>query len=344
MDQPPLDNRTDFIAHPQLLLDRDGEKLVAIVKATFELGDDGALELSPPERARGVRFSDLPWEKDKPESLCYPADVCLRKPATDVVFVAKAHAPFGRPAPSFDVRVEVGPLAKSIAVFGRRLWLEKGTGLTDPAPLAEIELRYDYAFGGRDDSDPRGVLEEPRNPVGMGVARDPAALTHKPAPNIEDPAFPIKSARSLPPPAGLGPLGRSWEPRRRYAGTYDRAWQELRAPLLPDDFDDHFNLSAPPGMRAEPALSGGEPVRLLNIVPGGGALTFALPKVALEIEMQAKGREPAVFHPLLDTVLIDLIVTPPGVPAVVEMVWRAHVKAPRRMKDARVIVRERGVA
>jgi hypothetical protein len=40
-------------------------------------------------------------------------------------------------------------------------------------------------------------------------------------------------------------------------------------------------------------------------------------------------------------VLIDLLETGPDKPIAVEMVWRAHVKAPRRMKDARVIVRER---
>jgi hypothetical protein len=344
MDQPPLDNRTDFAAHPQLLLDRDGEKLVTIVKATFELEGDGGLELAPPERARGVRFADLPWEKEKPDSLAYPADVCLRKPATDVVVVAKAYAPGGRPAPRFDARIEVGPLKKSLSIFGRRLWLEKGTGLTEPGPIAEIEMRYDYAWGGRDEEDPRGLIEEPRNPVGMGVTGNPAALTHKPAPNIEDPAYPIRSAKTAPPPAGVAPIGRSWEPRRRYAGTYDGAWKELRAPLLPDDFDDRFNLCASPGLLAETPLAGGEPVRLLNLSPGGGALSFALPTVALEIEVQVKGREPAVFLPHLDTVLIDLYVTPPDVPAVVEMVWRAHVKAPRRMKDALVIVRERGIA
>ena len=38
---PAVDNRTDFFVHPQLLLDKDGEKLVTIVKATFEQEKDG---------------------------------------------------------------------------------------------------------------------------------------------------------------------------------------------------------------------------------------------------------------------------------------------------------------
>jgi hypothetical protein len=344
VDCPQLDNKTDFVAHPQMLLDGDGEKLVAIVKATFELGDDGALELVPTTRARGIRFVDLPWEKDRPESIAYPADVCIRKPATDVLLVAKAHAPGGRPAPWFDVRVEVGPVHKSLVVFGRRLWIEDGAGLTAPAPVAELELRYDHAWGGRDDTDPRHVLEEPRNPIGMGVTRKPSALTHRPAPSIEDPAHPIRSAKTCPPPAGIGPVGRHWEPRRRYAGTYDQGWLELRAPLLPDDFDDRFNLCASPGLVADPPLAGGEPVRLLNLRPGGGPLTFALPRVALEIEFRVKDRPPVMFTPHLDTVLVDLWGVSAGRPVAIEMVWRAHVRAPRRLKDARVLIRERGLS
>jgi hypothetical protein len=92
---------------------------------------------------------------------------------------------------------------------------------------------------------------------------------------------------------------------------------------------------------AEPPLAGGEAVALLNLVTGGGATVFALPKVTVEIEFRVKDREPAIFTPHLDTVLIDLLETGPDKPIAVEMVWRAHVKAPRRMKDARVIVRER---
>jgi len=341
MHSPDLDNRTDFAAHPQMLLDRDGEKLATIVKATFELSSGESLELPPLERRRGLRVADIPWEKDKPESVAYPADICLRKPATDVIVVAKAHAPGGRPVPTFDVRVEVGHVSKSLAIFGRRFWLERGSGLTEPSPIAELELRYDYAWGGRDDEDPQHFVEEPRNPVGSGVTRNPAALTHRSAPHIEDPAHPITSVRTSPPPAGVGVVGRAWEPRRRYAGTYDQAWQEYRAPLLPENFDDRFNQCASPGLIAATPLRGGEPVRLLNLTPGGGALVFHLPRVAPEIEFRIEGRDPAVIKPHLDTVLVDLFALLPGQRAVVEMMWRASVPAPRRMKDARVVVRDR---
>lgn len=339
MDQPRLDNETDFVAHTQMLLDRDAEKLIAIVKATFELGNDGAPELAPPKRARGLRFADVPWEIDKPESIAFPADICLHKPGTDVVIVAKAYAPQGKPVPSFDVRVEVGPLQKSLVVFGRRLWVEGGSGLTPPAPISEIEMRYEHAWGGRDDT-PGPLVEEPRNPLGTGITRSPAALTHKLAPNIEDPSYPIRNARTRPPPAGIGAVGRAWEPRRRYAGTYDDTWRTFKAPLLPDDFDDRFNHCASAGLIADPPLRGGEAVRLLNLKPSGGALTFELPRVNLVIEARVPGSEPVIKRPHLDTVVLDLYETGPDKPVTVEMVWRMFTSAPRRMRDARVIIRE----
>jgi hypothetical protein len=342
MDQPFLDNQSDFeVPLPQLLLDKDGEKLVTLVKATFEVSARGGVpELAPPERRRPLRMADVPWGDPEVSSIAYPADLCLRKPGTDVVVVARAFAPGGQPTPRFDVLVRVGRLEKALSVYGLRVWQAKGEGLSEARPLDELELRYEHAWGGFDESDPAKPVEEARNPIGKGVARDPSALTHQPAPQLDDPAFPLEHARTRPPPAGVGAIGRHWEPRRHYAGTYDRAWREHRAPLLPDDFDDRYNLCASPGLVAQPPLLGGEPVALLNLVPGGGATAFALPRIAITIEFRVKDREPYVARPHLDTVLLDLLEAGPAQPAVIEMVWRAYVKAPRRLSDARVTVRE----
>jgi hypothetical protein len=142
----------------------------------------------------------------------------------------------------------------------------------------------------------------------------------------------------------MGPIGRSWEPRRRYTGTYDARWMEFRAPLAPEDQDDRFHMCASPGLMATTPLVGGEQVGLLNLVPGGGPTTFLLPRVPLEIEFRVKEREPVIARPHLDTVLLDLLGVGPHRPISVELVWRAHVKAPRRMKEAKIIVREPGLS
>ena len=201
-------------------------------------------------------------------------------------------------------------------------------------------MRYDHAWGGLDVSDPLKPAEEPRNPVGMGIARDPAALTHQPAPSIEDPANLIASVRTRPPPAGLGAVGRHWEPRRRFLGTYDAAWLEKRAPLLPLDHDDRANLCASPGLTAAPPLAGGEDVALLNLTPGGGSLSFRLPRMRITTTLHAPGREPETQTPYLDTVLIDTVRVPETSDVLVEMVWRAVFRPPRRMKGARLVVTE----
>lgn len=341
LEQPKIDNKTDFFAHAQRLLDRDGEKLALIVKATFEHSEGGDFELAPPKRARGLRFADIPWEETKPASIAYPADLCLRKAATDVVLVATAHAPQGKAAPSIDVRVEAGPLKKSLVVFGPRIWTKDGIGLSSPAPILALDMRYDFAWGGTDDSDPDNFIEEPRNPVGMGISRSPQSLTHKAAPQIEDPSYPIQSSKTSPPPAGIGAIGRNFEPRRKYAGTYDLRWQEERAPLLPDDYDERFNQCASPGLMADPPLKGGEQVRLLNLIPGGGALSFQIPKISLEIQFHIEGKAPAIFQPHLDTLLIDLLAIGPKKPPTIELIYRAHTKAPRKLGSARILIRER---
>jgi hypothetical protein len=339
VDQPPVDNETEFEADPQLIVDKDGEKLALMLKATFVLPYGAqALEVAPDEDQRILRMGDLPWGKPEISSIAYPSDVCLRKPGTDVVVVARAFPPHGQPAPTWDVFVQVGALTKALRVFGLRVWEVGGSGISPPRPVESMEMRYDFAWGGSE-GEGDAFIEEPRNPVGMGFVRDPATLTDRPAPNIEDPQFLISSYKTRPPPAGIGPIGRHWEPRRRYAGTYDKAWTELRMPLPPEDFDDRFNICASPGLHSDVALVGGEPVSLLNLVPGGGGTRFSLPSVRPEIEFKVAGRETQTMTPHLDTVIIDALDIGPDEPLAVELVWRAHIKAPKRMKDVRIMVR-----
>lgn len=341
MHAPTVDNRTEFVAEPFMLIGKDGERTVLIVKATFVgvLGER-TLELGPPNKARGIRGADVPWGDPAKSSIKYPSDLCIAKPGTDVIVVAAAHPPAGDAGPWFDAGVQVGPLRKTIRVFGLRVWEANGSRLSAARPAAAIEVRYDYAWGGLDVSDPERPVEEPRNPIGMGIARDPSSLTHKPGPFIEDPANPIGSVRTRPPPAGLGVIGRHWEPRRRFLGTYDAKWLEERAPLQPLDHDDQSNLCASPGLTAVPPLAGGEDVGLVNLTPGGGAVSFRLPKIRVTAALGTPGRAPQILTNQLDTVIIDTLEVQGPAGVIVELVWRAAFVPPRRMKDAKIVVTE----
>jgi hypothetical protein len=113
---------------------------------------------------------------------------------------------------------------------------------------------------------------------------------------------------------------------------------------LPDDHDDRTNLCASPGLTATPPLTGGEDVALLNLRPGGGGLSFRLPKIKISANLSAPGRETQRLTPYLDTVVLDALEVPEGADVVVELVWRAAFRPPRRMKDARISVTEEEVA
>lgn len=345
MDAPRLDNKTDFVATPLLLLAKDGERLVLIVKATFaRLPGESELALSPRPERRQIRGADVPWGDPEKSSIKYPSDLCIEKPGTDVIVVANAHAPDGKAVPWFDAGVRVGPLEKTVRVFGLRVWEAHGAGLSAPRPTTGAPVQYEYAWGGLDASHPDKPVEEPRNPVGMGIAREASSLTHKPAPLIEDPLHLLHSARTRPKPSGLGAIGRHWEPRRSFLGTYDAAWLSQRAPLPPLDHDDRANLCASPGLTAVPPLAGGEDVALLNLTPGGGAVSFHLPKIRIMANLHVKGRAPEALTPYLDTVLIDALSVPETTDVVVELVFRAAFRPPRRMKDAQIVVTEEEVA
>jgi hypothetical protein len=344
MDLPRVDNRTDFVAEPFVLIGRDGERLVLVVKATYvRPAGESVLDPAPRRAQRRIRGADVPWGEPEKGSIKYPADLCIAKPGTDVVVVASAHAPGGEAAPWFDAGVRVGLLEKAIRVFGLRVWEADGAGLTAPRPTLGAEVRYEHAWGGLDVSDPERIVEEPRNPVGTGIARDLATLTHRPAPCIEDPANLISSVRTRPPPAGLGAIGRHWQPRRQYLGTYDAAWLQERAPLLPIDHDDRANLCASPGLTAVPPLSGGEDVALLALTPGGGSVGFRLPRIEIAVTLKTPGREPQTRCPYVDTVVIDTLHARDDADVLVELVWRVAFLPPRRLKDAEIVVTAREV-
>jgi len=307
--------------------------IVVIVKQRFEIRPRRHM-LGRVSGAKAMLI-DQPWDPDKPEtsSTKLPSDLCIRKPSTDVILVAHAMAADRAKVRQLDVTMKVGPIEKTLRVFGTRVWFKALTGLmlTPPEPFEAVPLRWELAFGGYDVADPRKPLEEPRNPVGRGMAADPDSLVHQPGPSIEDPRSLITSHRSRPPPAGVGPIGRHWAPRRQYAGTYDERWMKERVPLPPADFDERFNQVAPPDQITPSYLRGGEPVLLANVSPDG-PMKFILPRLAFGVATRVDGAL-TDHHPALDTVLL--------MPSdrTVDLVWRAAVPVPRparRLEEIRV--------
>jgi hypothetical protein len=331
MDTPALKKGTRAAVRIVPQLDLDGSMVaVVLVKEKFVVDPRG--QVAPTHDAE-IHLVDVPWDEDKPEtsSIKFPADVCLRKPSTDVLVVGSAMAKDRAKSRELDVLVRVGPVERALRVFGTRAWYRGvlGVTLSEPLPFEALPLRWEYAYGGSDFSDPDRPLEEPRNPVGRGVCRQAEDLIDTPGPQIEDPADLITKAKQKRPPAGVGAIGRHWLPRRLYTGTIDDHWKRERMPLLPADFDDRFNQAAPPELITPEPLRGGERVQLLNLCPEG-VMQFELPRVHHFVGARTDAGM-TEHRTQLDTVLLL-----PNEHAF-ELTWRATVPLPRKQAALRFV-------
>jgi len=323
-----LQNQTPFAAILLPTLEPDGsDALLTIVKATYEIRSGGPLELAPQQRA--FVMADEFWGEPAMSSLRYASDLVPEKRGTDVVLVGTAHAPRGR-ATQVDVTLEVGPLRKTVRVIGDRRWRRFlfFSFPSRPEPFATMPLVYERAFGGEDKSrkKPGKWAHEARNPVGRGLVSNPRRkdLRQVLLPNLEDPLHRLTKHSSRPPPACFGFVAPSWEPRRRYAGTYDDGWKTGRCPLLPADFDPRFYNAAAPDLVSDGFLQGGELVRLTN-ASKDGTLTLRLPIVKVATEFFIDG---AVVSQRCD---LDTVLLEPDEGQVV-LTWRTKVRCHRKIK------------
>jgi hypothetical protein len=303
-------NRTRLAAAPSLAFGSDGAELLSVVvKGTFSLptGRDGvrlADEQEPP------RYADEYWGDPADSSIRYPADFAPIKVGTDVLLVGSAHTADGRPATRLEASIRIGPVSKRIVVTGDRTWEKRAISnsyvLSSPISFTEMPLVYERAFGGADRSapDPADHDWDTHNPVGAGFRVDRDALDGTPAPNLEDPDHLIGSWQDRPPAAGFGPLAVGWEPRARYAGTYDDEWLTTRAPLPPSDLQPAFYNAAPPDLVAPGFLVGNEMAELTNVSPAASRLAFRLPDLGVLLTLHV-GRTVETFRADLWTVLFE---------------------------------------
>ncbi len=317
-----IHNHTPFETDVIPGIDKEGHDYATVlIKGTFDIANNQeALLIS--EQQVPVFHADELYGEPGESSIRYAADSSIFKPGCDVVLIGHAYTKSAN-RKAVDVSLQVGPLHKTVRVFGDRSWCKSmGTwAVTEPEPFEKMPLIYEKAFGGKDDShsDASKHQIEQRNPVGIGfcVSGRTQMLEGLPLPNLEDPNAVINSWNDKPTPTGFGFIGCDWMPRIQYAGTYDESWLKGKCPQLPDDFDDHFFNNANPDLTSREYLKGGEPVKVVNVSLGGD-LKFDLPQTRFEISMWIKG-EKNEHTPNLDTVIIE-----PDEQRLV-LVWRATV-------------------
>lgn len=333
MDPPTLNKQTNAAVEVvPSFHEYDGTYCaVVLVKERFKVDRRGRVART--EDAE-VRIADELWDPDAPDasSIKYPSDLCQNKPSTDVIVVGEAIPPGRQPVPQMQVELRAGPVHKILQVFGPRAWYDAvgRLALTKPEPFESMPIRWERAFGGADyETDPDRPLEEPRNPCGRGLVADPDELLGTEGPNIELPGDRVESQRSRPAPAGFGPIGRNFEPRRNYSGTFDELWMEERMPLLPLDFDQRFHQVAPPDQVTREPLRGGETVEVTGMHAEGRVL-FQLPRLRFFIGV--RDLEGLTEHPpQIDTLLLE-----PNDRAF-EMTWRSLVPLPRESSRLRYV-------
>jgi hypothetical protein len=324
---PALLNRTPYGAVDLPSLDREGRELLVIcVSGTFCLPSPvghhaGALTLhdeQPPPSLEDVYRG----QPDR-SSLRREGQTAYFRPGTDIYVDGQAWTPRGKSGTEVIAGLRVGSLKKTVRVVGDRRWKRGILGLSPSATesFTSIPLEYERSFG--------GPLASPnvrvQNPVGCGGFVHARDAVDQPLPNIEDALRPVSTPHDDIPPVGLGPIARSWMPRRSFVGTYDARWLESRAPLWPEDFDTRFFLAASEGLSAVPHLTGGEEVLLAGMSPDG-SFAFQLPRVGL---MACAAFRDGVRR---QRMVLDAVLFLPE-EARAQLTWRAAFPLPRGLGD-----------
>ncbi len=324
-----------------------------LVKRTYDIWPQNPLVRC--EHPKPFVEVDQYYDRGDPEwtTVQFENDLAPYKPATDVVLIGKAHAPEGKPTAMVDVAVQIDDYQKVIRIFGDRRCShqqDKPPVVTDPELFAQMEIRYEKAYGGWDrNSDPNLPFFYPRNPMGTGLALKniPEVIEGLKLPNIEDPDDMLTPERivlgspdkwnGLPLPQGLGWFQKTWYPRCSFVGSVpgfvdvDEIMREEQLGLVPQgqialarqfklpSFDSRFNNGASLGL-TRPYLNGDESIGLINLVPEG-ELHFTLP-AEVPVVMLDIGLGENELAPVLHTVCIRTQERQ------VDLIWRAAHEYP----------------
>lgn len=300
-------NDAKLVAGWTLGFERDGRELIVIaIKSTYALPRNDEAPRLADEQVPLVE-SDVFTGAPGLTATVYESDYAHRKPMCDVLVIGSAHAPGGRPVKSVEVGLRVGAMKKVLRVTGPRRWRHGLLGARAGEPLAFVTqpIGYDHAYGGVSvrPNDAGSTKTYLTNPVGCGYAPHATSLHDQPMPHTEEVGHPIDDPAGHYRPMALGPIGRAWAPRAQFAGTYDQAWLDERAPFWPDDFD-YRHFQAAPQDQWIPYPVGGEEVTLQHLSTHGH-LAFRLPELEMPVLLIPHRGRDIELHAAVDTLLIE---------------------------------------
>jgi hypothetical protein len=285
--------------------------------------------------------ADVQGDEDFAQAVLYESDFVPFKPKADVLCVGKAYPPGGVPTTECVIAFGVGSINKAIRVVGDRQWKPLLGRFfvfkSGPKPFQSILVSYENAYGGKDAGKPEGFKAYASNPVGKGYSRRGGGLKGLPLPNLEHLKQRIRSWRKRPAPVSFGAVGRNWEPRIRYAGTYDRKWLKNRSPQLPEDFNEAFYNCAPEDQQMPGYLRGDEEVRVQNMHREHPDFRCRLPGIRIRalLDRKVSGShelEDIVMN--LDTLWVDMEALK------MVLVWRGRIPIAKAPGGATVLIVE----
>lgn len=241
-----------------------GASLIVSAFAMFDLADPN------PYRLEGDQGLWLLVAKEMPRGAVF--DICMPKPAAEVLIAGHAAGPHEQPVQRMMLGWAIGGHMKQLLVTGDRYWhaVKGGFVPTEPTPFLQMPLDPTRVFGG-----PGHAF----SPTGTGYAaeRRIAGGELVALPNVEIPDQAIRYIGDMPRPARFGPLAPDSKERRQYAGTYDGEWLKTRAPALAADVDPRLFMFAPFDQRLPDFLAGDEPYALLNFAADAPEIRARLP-------------------------------------------------------------------
>lgn len=301
-------NTIGLPAELTVVADKDArDYCVVVVKGTFSVAPDGTTQVAS-EQAPFVH-ADVHQGDPESTSIRSECDFALHKPMTDVLVVGQAMSPGGAPVTELVVGLEVEGRLKTAVVTGDRWWVAAAGSLvaTPPRAFTSLPLVFERAVGD---------AKNPRNLVGIG-----APVPGGPIPNITHPQHRGEVI-------GFGIVGRSWQPRVGYAGTYDRHWLDHVCPFLPSDFDHRYYQAAPIDQQF-PHFRGGEVIRCIHMADEP-VVTVVVPRLDVPVRFVFRQHEVS-RQGVLDTLILE------PHRACVTCVWRTRIVLGKKIEELREI-------
>lgn len=322
---------------------QDREVGVLVVRGTFRLVQGAPL--LPTVEQESVALRNVYRGDQAASSLVLEADIAPFKPRADIHVTAVARSPGSKSAAEWPVRIRVGTQTKDLLVRGPHEWYYSsilGWSKTIPRLCREVQLSYEYAFGGRFRVNDAPIYYD-ANPVGTGWIPAEAPTSERiRAPQVVALNEPEHAPGKRYIPQGCGPMLPNWSARLAHAGTFDDKWRARRSPKLPVDFNEAFYNSAHPDLiYRDGYLTGGEAIELVGLTAQVPMIRTFVPRYSLYAWIVYHHNADRAFGLVLDTLHIDVAADDAGAHRVF-LTWRGRYPLVRRAQRLEIRMRDLG--